>query len=159
MSWNFFLWLFTFFLQAGLLGRSIYGLMLLTDLENDFINPYDYTKKNNSFWWIDFGGQCLITSILVLSGKWLIGSIHVVLLAGMVYWLLNGDLIVQATDVIKKLKSIKKYCYIVFSVYAIFFVICLYKMVDTIVVDLLAPEGRQAAKKLLKEAVAAHGFF
>eukprot|EP00983_Pelagomonas_calceolata_P110951 1159730-Pelagomonas_calceolata.AAC.8 len=63
MSWTLFVFLLSSILQTGLLGRTMYGvrsrgrdpcvpvtrLLSIADLEQDFINPYDLSKKLNSF--------------------------------------------------------------------------------------------------------------
>ena len=49
MSWLFLSWLLVFFIQIGLFGRSMYALICLEDLSQDFINPYDLSTKLNKY--------------------------------------------------------------------------------------------------------------
>jgi protein cornichon len=49
MPWQLLVWLLGFMLQCALLGCTMYQLIQLTDLQNDYINPHDATENYNRF--------------------------------------------------------------------------------------------------------------
>ena len=49
MSWDFLLWIFAFILQAALLGKGMFTLITLADLESDHTNPFDCSVAVNRF--------------------------------------------------------------------------------------------------------------
>jgi hypothetical protein len=49
MSPQLVVWVAAMILQSTLLGRNMYAIVCLTDLENDFINPFDLSSKMNRF--------------------------------------------------------------------------------------------------------------
>jgi hypothetical protein len=49
MSPQLLVWVAAMILQSALLGRNMYAIVCLTDLENDFINPFDLSSKMNRF--------------------------------------------------------------------------------------------------------------
>ena len=49
MSWDFLLWIFVFILQAALLGKGMFTLITLGDLESDHTNPFDCSVAVNRF--------------------------------------------------------------------------------------------------------------
>jgi hypothetical protein len=59
MSPQLLVWVAAMILQSALLGRNMYAIVCLTDLENDFINPFDLSSKMNRF----------VVSFTVLSGQ------------------------------------------------------------------------------------------
>ena len=49
MYYDFLLWVFAFILQAALLGKCMYTLITLSDLESDHTNPFDCALAVNRF--------------------------------------------------------------------------------------------------------------
>jgi len=47
MSFTFLVWLLALLLCAALLGITMYSLISLSDLENDFVNPHDSSVSIN----------------------------------------------------------------------------------------------------------------
>ena len=47
MNFTFLVWLLALLLTAALLGITMYSLISLSDLENDFVNPHDSSVSIN----------------------------------------------------------------------------------------------------------------
>lgn len=72
MPWQLLSWLLAFGAQSGLLGINLWKLVQLTDLESDYVNPYDASKNCNQLvvgisW---FMKKCCIEYILKLEECW-----------------------------------------------------------------------------------------
>lgn len=142
-----------------MVGRTMFALISLSDLENDFINPYDLSSRLNRFVILEYVAQCVIVVTLLLSGKWFCGALHIGMLAYMVHSLVKRQHVVDATDVFKQLPAQKKKRFIMFGFFLATLVIVMYRLIESIIHGLLTPEGRATAKKLFKEAAASlHGY-
>lgn len=159
MSLDFMLWLFVFLIQAGMLGRTMFALISLSDLENDFINPYDLTLRLNRFVALEYAGQAVLTAALLLTGKWLTALLQGAMLLYLLHSYSTRQHLVDATDVFRQLPVQKKRRLIMFGAFLVFFVIITYRLIESIIHDLLNEEGRARAKKLFQEAATTlHGY-
>ncbi|KAF8058833.1 L-lactate permease [Scenedesmus sp. PABB004] len=141
-------------LQSTLLGRNMYALVCLTDLENDFINPYDLSSKMNRFVVHELAAQGALAALLVLSGNWLAGGAHAALLAYMLRLHAGRGLTVDTTDAFRQLPQQKRQRFVLLSAHLALFVLVVFRLIETALLTLLTPEGRAMTKKLLHEAAA-----
>ncbi|KAL0913844.1 hypothetical protein M5K25_017334 [Dendrobium thyrsiflorum] len=65
-------WLFGFFLLIGLLLLVIYQLVSLSDLEYDYINPYDLSSRINAVILPEFVLQGTLCLLFLVSGQWML---------------------------------------------------------------------------------------
>ncbi|XP_073147619.1 protein cornichon homolog 4-like [Henckelia pumila] len=65
-----FAWLFAFFLLIIILALVLYQLMCLTDLEFDYINPYDSTSRINWVVWPEFVAEGVLCLVHLTAGHW-----------------------------------------------------------------------------------------
>ncbi|GAX81687.1 hypothetical protein CEUSTIGMA_g9115.t1 [Chlamydomonas eustigma] len=159
MSFDFLTWAFVFVLQAALLGKGMFTLIHLTDLEQDHTNPFDCAVAVNKFVSLEFAVQVILTAVLFLSQKWFSAALHVAILAYLVSVYLKKQVYMDAVDAFKQLKHIKQWRFTVFALYCLSFVFVTYRMVESIIHTVLTPEGRLTAKKLFQEAASSiHGF-
>lgn len=140
MSWDFLLYVFCFFLQAGLLGLVMHGLIVLSDLENDFTNPHDASDSLNGWAVPEFVIQSTMMGLLMICGKWLTGSYH--LLMTIYNWreYIRRDHRVDATDVFQKIKFQKHIRMGKLIFYLLSFVLLIYKVVDSAIDAFSSPE-------------------
>ncbi|XP_038682592.1 protein cornichon homolog 4-like [Tripterygium wilfordii] len=64
-------WLLTFLLLISLLGILGFQLMCLTDLEFDYINPYDSTYRANKAIFPEFITHGVLCIVHLVTGHWL----------------------------------------------------------------------------------------
>ncbi|XP_073042401.1 protein cornichon homolog 4-like isoform X1 [Primulina eburnea] len=65
-----FAWLFAFFLLIIILALILYQLMCLTDLEFDYINPYDSASRINWVVWPEFIAEGVLSFVHLTAGHW-----------------------------------------------------------------------------------------
>ncbi|KAG1662569.1 hypothetical protein FOA52_003948 [Chlamydomonas sp. UWO 241] len=152
MSFDFLSWLAVFFLQAGLLGKGMYTMITLTDLEADNINPFDCAERINKLVAIELGAQAALTAILVLSQRWFAGAIHIGVCALLAHMLARSQVYMHAADAFKQLPTFKARRSIIFGIYCASFLLITYRLIESGLHSLLTPEGRMTAKKLFREA-------
>ncbi|MEW5302864.1 MAG: hypothetical protein WDW36_005605 [Sanguina aurantia] len=159
MSWLLLCWLGLFILQAALLGRNIYAIVCFSDLESDFINPFELTSRLNRFVVLEYSGQAAITLAMLLSGEWILAALHGALLLYFLNLVRTRQYLIDTTDVFKQLPIQKKRRLAVFVFYAVLFVFTAYRLIETAIKTALSPEGREMVKKMLHEAAGSlHGY-
>mmetsp|Transcript_15204 Transcript_15204/g.45851 ORF Transcript_15204/g.45851 Transcript_15204/m.45851 type:complete len:157 (-) Transcript_15204:1873-2343(-) len=154
MAWTLLIYFIAFVIEAALMGIMMYQLIKLSDLENDFINPHDATAALNKVVFPEFGLQALMTLLMLLSGRWFIGSLHVLVLAFNVREVMLQRHHVDVTEVFRDLNRQKTIRNIKLALYVLIFVVVIYKLVETAVETLLTPEGRVHAAHIMKQAAA-----
>ncbi|KXZ55330.1 hypothetical protein GPECTOR_3g462 [Gonium pectorale] len=137
-----------------MLGRTMYALISLSDLENDFINPYDLTTRLNRFVAVEYGAQFVLTAALLFTGKWFLGVAQLLLTAFLLHSWSVRQHVVDATDVFRQLPLQKKRRLIMFGAFLFCFVMVTYRLIESIIHGLLTDEGRETAKKLFQDAAA-----
>jgi hypothetical protein len=70
MAWEVLLWLLSFIFVIALLGFVVYQLICLSDLEFDYINPYDSTSRINRLVIPEFMIQGVLCLLFLLTGCW-----------------------------------------------------------------------------------------
>ncbi|XP_058219872.1 protein cornichon homolog 4-like isoform X2 [Rhododendron vialii] len=66
-----FAWLLSFFLLVATLAIVLYQVMCLSDLELDYINPYDSASQINKAVFPEFVTQGSLCLLHLLTGHWL----------------------------------------------------------------------------------------
>ncbi|CAK9173141.1 unnamed protein product [Ilex paraguariensis] len=122
-------WLLFFFVLIALLVIVIFQLMCLTDLEFDFINPYDSASRINRVVLPEFITQGVLCLLFLLTGHWFMS------LLGAPYLYYNTRLYMQRQHLIdvteifnllnwEKKKRIFKLAYVIFLLFiSLFWVI------------------------------------
>eukprot|EP00884_Botryococcus_braunii_P003011 jgi/Botrbrau1/12710/Bobra.67_1s0073.1 len=155
MSWDFLVWLISFVLQAGLLGFTMYGLITISDLEQDYLNPHDAADALNPWVAPEVAVQAVLGTILLIAQKWLFGPVHAAVAAFSMRRYLRGEATSEPTDIwdfAKKDKYIRMYKLIF---YLVSFVYIIYRMVESAIHAIDGtPESNKMVHKLLQEAAA-----
>ncbi|KAH7331065.1 hypothetical protein KP509_20G013900 [Ceratopteris richardii] len=137
MEWELMLWLLSFFSVAAALGFVIYQLMCLSDLELDYINPFDSASSINKFVLPEFIIQGSLAGLYLLTGHWIMVLIN----APMTYYNVNLFLkrqhLVDVTEIFNVLGKEKKHRLIKLGFYVLMFFIVIYRLVYTAVVSII----------------------
>ncbi|XP_019432952.1 PREDICTED: protein cornichon homolog 3-like [Lupinus angustifolius] len=103
-----FYWIFTFVLILTLLCFLAYQIILLVDLEFDYINPYDSTSRVNQVVLPEFIIQGIFCLTNLIAGRWFI---FLVALPGLYYNVrlyIRRDHLADVTEIYNKLSWEKK---------------------------------------------------
>ncbi|KAL9319240.1 hypothetical protein ACSQ67_015757 [Phaseolus vulgaris] len=71
MGWNLIFWLLICFpANIALLASTFYQVLILSDLESDYINPFDASSRINYFVLPEFIGQGALCALCLFTGHW-----------------------------------------------------------------------------------------
>ncbi|KAI7843681.1 hypothetical protein COHA_002581 [Chlorella ohadii] len=154
MPWELLTYLIAFLLQSALLGCCMYQLIQLSDLESDYINPHDATNNVNWVVLPEYGCQAALTAVLLLTGHWLYGGLHAVLLAYHVRQFMRRQHLADVTEIFRQVGPRKQREMAKLVFYLLTFILAIYKLIEVIVLAFLTPSGRKAAAKVLRDAAA-----
>ncbi|XP_006664048.1 protein cornichon homolog 4-like [Oryza brachyantha] len=133
MSVELILWLFSFASIMVLIGLTAYQLICLSDLEFDYINPYDSSSRINSVVLIEYLLQGALCASFLLTLHWF----PFLVMAPVAYY--HGKLymdrkhLVDVTEIFRQLNWEKKYRMIKLAFYFSLFIITIYRLVMTAV--------------------------
>merc|ERR1711974_160413 len=129
MSFDAWMWLFIFFVGAGLLFVTVYFLISFSDLECDHLNPIDLSNKLNSVVLPEYIAHTSLTAVFMLT----LNIVPFILNAPLVYYharkYMNRKHLFDSTTLITKLDSYRKEAYIKLGVYLLLFFYYMYRMV------------------------------
>uniref|UniRef100_A0A0D6R4P6 Protein cornichon homolog 1 n=1 Tax=Araucaria cunninghamii TaxID=56994 RepID=A0A0D6R4P6_ARACU len=128
MAWEVLLWLLAFFVVVGLLCIQVYQLMCLSDLEFDFINPYDSSARINRLVIPEFGIQGGLCLLFLLTGHWFMFLISAPLVFYHFQLYKSGKHLLDVTEIFNLLNGEKKYRMIKIGYYLILFFIVIFRM-------------------------------
>jgi len=141
MAFELFLWLLSFFAVVSLLGVLVYQLMCLSDLEFDYINPFDSSSRINSFIVPEFAIHGALGCVFLLTGHWLLFLLNVPLIYYHTNLYLKKEHLLDVTEIFNQLNREKKYRMIKLAFYLLLFFIVIYKLVLAAVFLILEHEN------------------
>lgn len=131
------LWLLSFFSVAAALGFLIYQLMCLSDLELDYINPFDSAASINKFALPEFIIQGSLCALYFLTGHWLMGLINAPMTFYNANLYLKRQHLIDVTEIFSVIGKEKKYRLFKLGFYVLMFFIVIYRLVLTAVLSVL----------------------
>ncbi|XP_072971179.1 protein cornichon homolog 2-like [Typha angustifolia] len=137
MAWELILWLFAFASTIALIAMTAYQLICLSDLESDYINPYDSSSRINAVVIPEFLVQGVLCTTFLLTWHWFPFLIMAPITYYHVKLFMNSKHLIDVTEVFRLLNGEKKYRIIKLSCYFSLFIIVIYRLVMTAVVLLL----------------------
>lgn len=137
MAWEVLLWLLSFIIVIALLGFVVYQLICLSDLEFDYINPYDSTARINRLVIPEFVIQGFLCLLFLLTGCWFMCLITAPLVYYHTQLYMKRKHLVDVTEIFNLLNAEKKYRMIKLAYYLILFFIVIYRLVSSSVIALL----------------------
>lgn len=137
MAWEVLLWLLSFLIVIALLGFVVYQLICLSDLEFDYINPYDSTARINRLVIPEFVIQGFLCLLFLLTGCWLMCLITAPLVYYHTQLYMKRKHLVDVTEIFNLLNAEKKYRMIKLAYYLILFFIVIYRLVSSSVIALI----------------------
>eukprot|EP00898_Chlorokybus_atmophyticus_P000330 jgi/Chlat1/1298/Chrsp118S01737 len=121
------LWLLAFCATAGELGITMYTLIGVADLENDFINPHDAAERLNWLVIPEYALHAAATLAFLATGRWIAFLINAPLLAYHARKYLRKTHYVYVTDIFRQLPREKRERLVKLGFHMLFFVLVIYK--------------------------------
>ncbi|KAL5571962.1 hypothetical protein UlMin_021559 [Ulmus minor] len=123
--WLLWIWLLSFFFILALLLILGFQLVCLMDLEYDYINPYDSAARINIVVLPEFITQGAFCVFLLLTGHWVMLFLSLPYLYYNVRRYMQGDHLVDVTEIFNQLNQEKKNRYYKMTYLVILFVFSL----------------------------------
>lgn len=149
MDWEIILWVLALLITAGLIFTSVFTLISYTDLECDYVNPVDLTRRVNGLIVPEMGGQALLTSFFFISGNWLEAILNTPLLCWNIYKVVNLRYLLDATQIFRALPKQKRIGFVKLGFFMVSFFLYLYRMVYYLVQTYVSSGGRLHNKEVL----------
>ncbi|KAJ1736656.1 hypothetical protein GGI11_005228 [Coemansia sp. RSA 2049] len=121
-------------IMAGvLLFGAVYFVIMLTDLECDYINPIDLANNLNTYVMPDLAAHMVLLVVFLLLGEWMSMLLNLPLAAWNVIKVVNNRQFYDATEVFRTLSKHKRENFVKVGFYLVCFFYYLYSMIITLV--------------------------
>ncbi|XP_031488140.1 protein cornichon homolog 1-like isoform X1 [Nymphaea colorata] len=144
MAWEVIFWLLCFAVSIVLLGILVYQLISLSDLEFDYINPYDSSSRINTWVIPEFVIQGVLSALFLVTWRWFM----LILTAPITYYHLTLYMkrrhLIDVTEIFRLLNVEKKYRMVKLGFYLSLFFIIIYRLVVSAVVALIELDDGEA---------------
>ncbi|ORX72250.1 cornichon [Linderina pennispora] len=125
MTYTALIYILALILAGILLFGAVYFVIMLTDLECDYINPIDLANNLNTYVMPEMGTQFALFFVFLLIGEWISMLLNLPLVAWNVVKVVNNRQFYDATEVGKTLSKV--------AFYLLCFFYYLYSMIMTLV--------------------------
>ncbi|XP_024531120.1 protein cornichon homolog 4 isoform X2 [Selaginella moellendorffii] len=133
MAWDLALWILSFLAVAAALGIIVYQLLCLSDLEFDFINPFDSSSRINRFVLPEFAIQGVLSAIYLIFGYWLMFLLNAPLLYYNIRLYMSKRHLVDVTEIFNQLEPEKKIRFYKLGFYLSLLCIVIYRMLLSVI--------------------------
>jgi len=133
MSWTSWAYISALILVVTLVLLAVYLLILLTDLESDYLNPVDLCNKMNMFILPEMGVHAFISLSLLLTGNYLSFLLNLPLLAYNISKIIGNKQFLDATEIFRNLNSEKMEWGIKLGFYLFSLFFYLFKMISVLI--------------------------
>ncbi|CAM6035240.1 unnamed protein product [Sphagnum compactum] len=147
MAFELVLSIFAFLAVAALLGILVYQLMCLSDLEFDYINPYDSASRINASVVPEIAIHVGLSCVYLIFGYWFMFLINLPLIYYHACLYLDHKHLVDVTEIFTSLNREKKYRLVKLAFYILLFFLAIYRLVAAavhLIVDYEAAQERAA---------------
>ncbi|KAL1827221.1 hypothetical protein ACET3Z_005633 [Daucus carota] len=101
-------WILFFFILIGLIIIVVYQLMCLSDLEFDYINPYDSASRINQVIFPEFITEGVLCFLFLVTGHWIMSLLAVPYLYYNVRLYMQREHLIDVTEIFNLLDREKK---------------------------------------------------
>ncbi|KAI7819863.1 cornichon [Kickxella alabastrina] len=144
MSFTAFLYILALIFAGALLFGAVYFVIMLTDLECDYINPIDLANNLNMYVMPEMVAQLVLFVTFLLLGEWTSMLINLPLVAWNIRKVMSSRQFYDATEVFRTLPKHKRENFCKVGFYLVCFFYYLYSMIVTLVNE-TTTEHSQAA--------------
>lgn len=128
MAWNLIFWFISFCFNVALLVLNFYQLLVLTDLEADYLNIYDSSSRINTLVIPEFLVQGVFCSLFLFTGHWFMFLITVPVSCYHINLFLKREHLIDVTEVFRALKREKYFRLAKLIFYLLLFLIVIFRL-------------------------------
>lgn len=132
MHWDLILWLIAVISNIALLVLLIYQMICLSDLEADYMNPYETAANINSMVLPEFGLQAALCALFLVTGHFFMFLITLPVVFYHARLFSRGEHLVDVTEIFRALNLEKKHRFIKLCLYLLFFFLAIFRLVIAI---------------------------
>ncbi|XP_019187316.1 PREDICTED: protein cornichon homolog 1 isoform X2 [Ipomoea nil] len=140
MAWEPILWLIFFLLNIALIALILYQIVCLSDLEADYMNPYESSSRINNVILKEFVLQGAFCILFLVTGHWFLFLLTVLPSYYNVKKFLSRQHLIDVTEVFRVIDFEKKLRIAKLAFYLIFFIIVLVRLVISVIRCLIDDE-------------------
>lgn len=129
MAWEPILWLIFLVINISLISLIIYQIVCLTDLEADYMNPYESSSRINSVVLKEYILHGVFCILFLITGHWFIFLLMLLPAYYNARKFLNRQHLIDVTEVFRFIESEKKIRIFKLGFYLVLFVLVLVSLV------------------------------
>ncbi|KAJ1857549.1 hypothetical protein LPJ73_002027 [Coemansia sp. RSA 2703] len=145
MSLVAFLYILALIMSGVLLFGAVYFVIMLTDLECDYINPIDLANNLNTYVMPEMAAQMFLFVTFLLVGEWMSMLLNLPLVAWNILKVVNARQFYDATEVFRTLPKHKRENFVKVAFYLVCFFYYLYSMIITLVNESTTPDHQHVS--------------
>ncbi|KAJ0721211.1 hypothetical protein HanOQP8_Chr08g0273101 [Helianthus annuus] len=137
MAWQVVLWVIFFIMNVALIASNLYQIVCLTDLEADYINPYDSSARINAVVIPEMVVHGVWCALFLMTGHWVLFllTLPIKIYNTMLYS--KKRHLIDVTEVFRSIDAEKKLRIVKLAFYLLLFVLVIIGMVIAIVNNLI----------------------
>lgn len=133
MAWEAILWAIFFFMNIGLVAFNLYQIVCLSDLEADYMNPYESSSRINAVVVPEFILHGVLCLLFLLTGHWIMFLFTLPIACYNASLYLKREHLIDVTEVFRFLNAEKKYRIIKLGFYLVLFVLVIFRLVIAVI--------------------------
>ncbi|KAL2320820.1 hypothetical protein Fmac_029789 [Flemingia macrophylla] len=115
--------------NVAFLASAFYQVLVLSDLEADFVNPYDASSRINYFIVPEFIGQGLLCALCLFTGHWIMFLLTVPVTCYHAMLYMRRQHLIDVTEVFRVLNAEKKFRIAKLAYYLTIIIITVFRLV------------------------------
>ncbi|XP_024031213.1 protein cornichon homolog 1 [Morus notabilis] len=129
MGWDLSFWVLCFFANLALLSSNFYQLVILSDLEADYLNPYESSSRINFLIVPEFVVHGVLCALFLLTWHWLLFLITLPLMCYAAMLFMKRKHLIDVTEVFRDLSFEKKYRLVKLGFYFVLLFIIIFRLI------------------------------
>ncbi|XP_052173478.1 protein cornichon homolog 1-like isoform X2 [Diospyros lotus] len=133
VAWEAISWVIFFIINMSLIALNLYQIVCLSDLEADYMNPYESSARINAVVIPEFALHGVFCALFLLTGHWLMFLLTLPIACYNTMLYMNRQHLIDVTEVFRFLNAEKKYRIIKLAFYLLLFVLVIIRLVLSII--------------------------
>ncbi|KAL2326965.1 hypothetical protein Fmac_020392 [Flemingia macrophylla] len=129
MGWNLLFWLAICFpVNIALLASTFYQVLILSDLESDYINPFDASSRINYLVLPEFIAQGALCALCLFTGHWFMFLLTVPVTCYHLMLYVKREHLIDVTEVFRVINAEKKLRIAKLALYLIVLIVTIFRL-------------------------------